>query len=445
MSRHAGRAGWQRELAVAATGGAVVLAAGYLTGLFAPIAIVALLGWLTWHLVQLARFVVALRDDALTRSGPPGAWGDAWALAADAQAARLKARRKLARFDARFRDAAAEFPDALVALSRSRNVRWCNRMALELLFGQPADAVAGKRLAAMIPSEELQAYLDEADSARPLIMAAPADGSRIVSVRVLPFGRKKHQLLLIGSDITRTYHLDAARRDFVANVSHELRTPLTVIAGYLEPLAEHLRDDRDWSHSLGLMLQQAARMNQMIDDLTLLSRLESEEKPRHDENIAVDELILEVLDELQALEVSRGHSVAVDTDPATALLGDRIELRSVISNLLLNALRHTPPGTSVQVRWQRIVDGALLEVADDGPGIDPAHLPRLTERFYRVDPGRARRSGGTGLGLAIVKHVLNRHDAQLAIDSEPGSGSAFRCEFPPQRLISRPLAAAPPG
>lgn len=439
--RHAG--GWQREVAVVILLGALVLGAGLASGALLLFVLPAVLGYLAWHLVQLARFLHGLRSDTLSRKGPPGAWGDAWTIAHDLQAARLKARRKLQRFDTRFRDAAASFPDALIALSRSRNVRWCNQIALDLFFDDGLEHITGRRLHELVVSEPLQSYLETGDFDRPLIIAAPQDRSRVLSVRVLPFGRKKHQLMLIGSDITRMYHLDEARRDFVANVSHELRTPLTVIAGYLEPLADHLRGEREWSHSLVLMQQQAARMNRMIDDLTLLSRLESEEKPRHDETIEIGSLIDDVLVESKALAIAATHEVTIAAQRDTALRGDRIEIRSVVSNLLVNALRHTPAGTHVEITWRRTGDGAALEVRDDGPGIDPAHLPRLTERFFRVDPGRSRRSGGTGLGLAIVKHVLSRHDAQLSIQSEPGRGSTFRCEFPFSRLLRLPAAAAP--
>ncbi len=434
--------GWQRELLVVAAGVVAVVAAGTATARLTQIALAAALGYLGWHLLQLVRFYRHLQDASLGKNAPPGIWGDIWSSAFDVQAAEHRIRKKLARFDARFRDAAALFPDALVALSRSHNVRWCNAMAAELLFGGPGVQVTGRKLAQLLDSPRLVDYLDSRDFGQPLLISPPHDRSRVLSVRMLPFGRKKHQLLLIASDITGTYRLDAARRDFVANVSHELRTPLTVITGYLEPLAEFHDGDAEWMHSIDLMQDQAARMRQMIDDLTLLSRLETEDKLRHDTNIDMRRLTVDVVREARALSVASGHRLDIATADAVNLSGDEIEIRSAVSNLIFNALRHTPGGTRVEIRWQATADGAEFVVADDGPGIAEEHLPRLTERFYRVDPGRARRSGGTGLGLAIVKHVLSRHDAQLTIDSEPDKGSTFRCEFPAARILRTPAVAA---
>ncbi|NND59222.1 MAG: phosphate regulon sensor histidine kinase PhoR [Gammaproteobacteria bacterium] len=435
--------GWQAELLAVASLTLVVIVGGVLVDALLPALLLLVTGYLGWHLLQLARFHRQARRAEITRETPPGAWGDIWRDAFGLQAAEHKIRKKLARFDARFRDAAATFPDALVALSRSHNVRWCNAMAADLLFDKPADSVVGKKIEQGVDSQRLAAYLQESDYSRPLIINPPGDRSRVLRIRMLPFGRKKHQLLLIASDITRTHHLDAARRDFVANVSHELRTPLTVITGYLEPLAEQLQDEADWTHSIQLMQEQAVRMQQMIDDLTLLSRLESEEKLQGEEQLDIQELLIEVVRETRALKLSHEHDLDVATDAHLHLVANRAEIRSVISNLLINAIRHTPAGTRITIRWQRTEHGAAFEVSDDGPGIPEEHIPRLTERFYRVDPGRARRSGGTGLGLAIVKHVLSRHGAQLAIDSEPGQGSRFVCEFPAHRLvITRPLKAS---
>lgn len=427
----------RQELVLVAAIAVMAALVGGLTGAWLPALAAATATYLAWHLTQLLRFRRRLRSTSLSPDGPPGLWSDLWHGGYLLQANEYKTRKKMSRFDARFRDAAADFPDGLVALSRSRNVRWCNQRAADWLFEQPATDVAGKNLTELIDSEPLIDYMAAGDYAQPLLITPTADRSRVLRIRMLPFGRKKHQLLLIASDITRIFLLDAARRDFVANVSHELRTPLTVITGYMEPLADHFEGDEEWSYSIRLMSDQAARMRQMIDDLTLLSRLESEDKPVQEQPVPVEELLIEVVRSTEALPYAGDHRISIKADPEACLLGDSGEIRSIISNLLVNALRHTPAGTCIDVTWERHADGATLSVADNGPGIAQEHLPRLTERFYRVDPARSRRSGGTGLGLAIVKHALSRHDAALSVESQRGAGSRFSCEFPPQRVCSR--------
>ncbi|MDH3589458.1 MAG: phosphate regulon sensor histidine kinase PhoR, partial [Gammaproteobacteria bacterium] len=348
-----------------------------------------------------------------------------------------KARKALSRFDARFREAATVFPDALAVVSRSRNVRWCNPSAEKLLFGQAFEKLGNQTLQTLLPDPRLDRYLADGQFDQPLVFSPPHDRSRVISIRIMPFGKKKHQLLVVGSDITRVHHLDAARRDFIANVSHELRTPLTVIAGYLDPLTEYLEGDAEWSASLRLMEQQAQRMGQMIDDLTLLSHLETAEKPLREKRLDIAALLNKLAEEARAIDDAGWQQIELDIDDQLFLSGDETELRSAFGNLLMNAIRHNPAGTRIILRWENEPDGPAFTVADDGPGIDKDKIPRLTERFYRIDPSRSRSSGGTGLGLAIVKHVMKRHEGTLLIHSQPGAGSRFVCQFPQARTIFR--------
>ncbi len=429
--------GWRSELLGLAVLASVAAVAGWVSGRPGLAFAVAMLIYLGWHALQYTRFRRHRSHGTLQPPFPPGVWHDICAALAASEADSAKARKKLNRFDARFRRAAAIFPDALAVLSKRHLLRWCNPVAEAQLFGQTLADISGQKIGELLPDGRLATYLSEGDFSEPLTLSPAHDRRLVLNIRVMPFGRRKHQLLVIASDITRIHHLDAARRDFVANLSHELRTPLTVITGYLEMLGEHLSAEPDWSPSLVLMNQQAARMRAMLDELTLLSRLESEEKPPQVETVDVSTLIERIVNEARALDDSSWRQIETDTDRSLLLDGDPLELHSAFSNLIFNAIRHTPPGTGIQVGWRRLADGgAAMSVKDDGPGIDPDHLPRLTERFYRIDRARSRESGGTGLGLAIVKHVMNRHDGRLVIQSQPGEGSLFECRFGPDRVAA---------
>jgi two-component system phosphate regulon sensor histidine kinase PhoR len=244
-------------------------------------------------------------------------------------------------------------------------------------------------------------------------------------------------------DVTQAERLDAVRRDFVANVSHELRTPLTVVNGFLETLLDSLPplDDLRQRH-LALMHEQAVRMSRLVEDLLMLSRLEAEATPLADEDIDMPALVAELAAEARALSAGR-HQIAFDAGPMD-LRGSRDELRSAFGNLVSNAVRYTPSGGRISLSWRVQEEGAVFEVSDTGIGIAAEHLPRLTERFYRVDRSRSRETGGTGLGLAIVKHVLLRHHGRLQVDSALGQGSRFSAWLPAVRLKAgaAPMRAA---
>ncbi|HSN71700.1 MAG TPA: phosphate regulon sensor histidine kinase PhoR, partial [Steroidobacteraceae bacterium] len=263
-----------------------------------------------------------------------------------------------------------------------------------------------------------------------------------LSLHVIPYGDTQ-QLLLV-RDVTRQARLESLRRDFVANASHELRSPLTVIAGYLDTLADDASLDPAWREPIAEMHRQADRMRGIVDDLLELSRMEASAGEAEEDVVDVPGMLAMIRREVLALE-RRPATIELQLDSDARLLGNETEIHSAFQNLVSNAVKYTPDTGRVALRWWSDADGAHLAVSDTGIGIPEEHLPRLTERFYRVDPGRARRTGGSGLGLAIVKHALQRHGGTLEVASEPGQGSTFVCHFPERRVVpasDRPSARA---
>jgi two-component system phosphate regulon sensor histidine kinase PhoR len=327
------------------------------------------------------------------------------------------------------RRAAGNLPDAIVLLDQDQHVRWFNHAAESLLgLRRPQDR--GVVLRDKLHNSELAGWLEE-PSPEPLNdVSAPGQPSRHINVTMLPFGQR--QRLLLARDISHMSRLEQIRRDFVANVSHELRTPLTVIHGYLE-----LLDPEDVPHLapvLGEMRAQSKRMGQIVEDLLTLSRLETQDHVS-EERVQMAPLLATLRKEAEALSQGR-HTITMESTAELDLLGSPKDLHSALSNLVSNAVRYTPTGGRITVRWERTAEGADYSVTDTGYGIPADHLSRLTERFYRVSSSRSRDSGGTGLGLSIVKHVLGLHQARLDIRSTPGQGSTFTCCFGPERLLT---------
>ncbi|HOW63165.1 MAG TPA: phosphate regulon sensor histidine kinase PhoR, partial [Candidatus Contendobacter sp.] len=256
----------------------------------------------------------------------------------------------------------------------------------------------------------------------------------LLGARIVPYGKK--QRLLLATDISQLRRLEQMRRDFVANVSHELRTPLTVISGYLETLLDSENPALEaWRQPLHRMQEQSRRMLHIIEDLLLLARLEARKEPLPRKPVNVPALLADIADDALALSGDQNHQIEVSADPDLWILGCEKDLRSAFANLAFNAVRYTPAGGRIALRWFADASGAHLTVEDNGEGIAPQHIPRLTERFYRINRDRSRGSGGTGLGLSIVKHVLNHHGGQLRIASELGVGSVFTCDFPAEARV----------
>ena len=346
---------------------------------------------------------------------------------------------RLSGFLMRFQEAAAALPDAVVVTNRDGKVEWANPRAGEYLgIRWPQDG--GQRLTHLVRHPEIANLLKQpADPSAPelLDLVSPVNDQLRIEVRLTSYGSA--HTMLVARDITEMHRLYEMRRDFVANASHELRTPLTVITGYLEALDEDSSIDAsgDWRSRIAQMRRQAARMQRLIDDLLTLSTIENESGPNDGEEINVAEMTAGILKEAQTLSGTAAHEFDLEADPSLWLKGNHRDLYSAFSNIVGNAVQYTPPGGTIRIRWASDGDTVTFVVEDTGEGIAPEHLPRLTERFYRVDKGRSRARGGTGLGLAIVKHVLARHDAVLEVESEPGQGSTFICRFPGSRVVSR--------
>jgi two-component system phosphate regulon sensor histidine kinase PhoR len=315
-------------------------------------------------------------------------------------------------------------------LDAANRIEWMNERAVVLLALDP-HADRRQPIANLVRSPDFQRYVESGDFREPVLVHQSREPS-LLSMQVVPFGADEK--LLLCRDVTQAEALARMRRDFIANASHELKTPLTVLAGFVETLQDLDLEPRQRARYLGLMHEQTRNMHRLVDDLLALSALESEHNPPHDGEFAVVPLLLQVSADAKAL--SRGeHEVTLDVGAAAGITGDRGEIASAFGNLVSNAVRYTPPGGTIRLAWRVDPDGTgVFAVTDTGIGIAPEHIPRLTERFYRVDRGRSRNTGGTGLGLAIVKHVLIRHQAELEIRSEPGAGSRFAVRLPPRRV-----------
>ena len=346
-------------------------------------------------------------------------------------------KKKLTELLRRWQHSSSALPDATVVLEKGGEIVWFNRTASAMLGLRSNDN--GRNIGNLIRNPRFIYYIHQPTHPEPLEMASPRDLSRMLSIRIVPYGGvsgRSEQLLMLVSDITHIRRLMTMRRDFIANVSHELRTPLTVILGYLETLKDDpICDVAGMKEHLERIESPAKRMKTLVEDLLMLSSLDTGAPPSPEisDVVRITPLVKNILAEAEQLSQGQ-HQFELEVDDTIQIRGVEKELHSAFGNLLGNAVRYTPAGSKIMISWQRSGDGAKFCIKDNGPGIPPEHIPRLTERFYRVDVGRSRSSGGTGLGLAIVKQVLRRHDAELIINSELGVGSEFCCLFNFARL-----------
>ncbi len=334
----------------------------------------------------------------------------------------------------RFEQAARALPDAVILLSNSRQIEWCNTKAEEY-FQLELDRDQGVQIDYLLRQPSFRAFMRSQDMAASLSLRLPRPSiDRQVSMQMIPFGEE--QTLLLARDVTEREQLEVTRRDFVANISHELRTPLTVIQGFLETFEDNPAEDTKLlTRGVKLMSDQSQRMNRLITDLLALSRLETSDAPPQ-EVVHMSRLIESVRVEAQALSTEK-HNIDVHASADLKILGCEEEIRSALSNLVSNAVRYSPKGGTISIEWALIDQDPVFSCQDQGVGIAPEHISRLTERFYRVDKSRSQETGGTGLGLAIVKHILNRHNAKLEISSEPNKGSQFSIRFPKTIVSSK--------
>jgi two-component system phosphate regulon sensor histidine kinase PhoR len=393
----------------------------------AALCLAALVLYHAWHLAKLSRWLA----NPAAGKVPEGYGGWDEALTALHRYERAAVRRENLLEDAltRFRRAAQALPEGVVMLDAENHIEWCNDTAAAQL-GLDPKADAGQAIGNLLRAPAFIDYLAAGDPSR----AGPINlilGSGTFALQIIPYGEA--QKLLLSRDITHAERVETMRRDFVANVSHELRTPLTVLVGFLETVRELKLDPQRMRDYLGMMQEQSSRMHRIIEDLLMLSVLESAPPPAAD-RIRVKPLLERLRADAEALSAGR-HRISLQGSPAVDLLGAETELASALGNLVTNAIRYTPEGGEVRIAWRDSPEGASFTVEDTGIGIPPEHLPRLTERFYRVDRSRSRETGGTGLGLAIVKHAAARHQAALDVESQAGHGSRFTIRFPARRTV----------
>ncbi|OZA27670.1 MAG: PAS domain-containing sensor histidine kinase [Hydrogenophilales bacterium 17-64-11] len=405
-----------------------VAALGFLAGIQAFVMLRRL-----WEEFRLARWLE--NPDEVEPPDATGTWGDIFYRLQKLQRRQKASRGRLTSALEQFEHAAMAVPDGMVILNGSEQIDWCNPASRRYL-GLDCERDRGQFVRYLLRQAHFLEFLDAADYSRRLVCKSPVNREITLSLQLVPFDESKK--LLVARDITDLERVDEMRRDFIANVSHELRTPLTVVGGFVETLADAPDlPATDSRHYFDLMLDHTRRMQHLLDDLLTLSRLESADHLLYDEPVNVPEMAHALKAEAESLSRGR-HSVRLEIDSAAWLAGNLQEIRSALGNLVSNAVRYTPEGGAITLAWRECDGEGTFSVTDTGEGIAAEHIPRLTERFYRVDRSRSRETGGTGLGLAIVKHVLTRHGARLDIQSTPGKGSTFSAVFPAQRVQPPP-------
>ncbi|MGH8176362.1 MAG: phosphate regulon sensor histidine kinase PhoR [Steroidobacter sp.] len=428
-------ASWRAVIRVGATLLAAILI-GLIIGRVALVVAIVLGAYVAAQLWNLLRIEHWLRRRSV--ESPPdisGAWGEIVAIVSRIYRRKQYHKAQVTGLLREFQRLTTAMPEGAVLLGPDHEILWFNPRAAAWL-GLRRKRDIGFRIENLVRQP---AFVDYLRTARPdsggVVVQDAGDLTRWFSFHLVRTRAGERQLLIV-RDVSREQHLQEMRKDFVANASHELRSPLTVIAGYLDALADDQKLDPTWAAPVQEMRRQADRMNAIISDLLELSKLESGERSQPERPVDVGGILSLLRKEVLAME-QRPRAVDMRLESDALLVGDASELHSIASNLVLNAVKYTPAEGEIECRWWIDDEGAHLSVRDTGVGIAAEHIPRLTERFYRVDPGRARSMGGSGLGLAIVKHALQRHDAELSVQSREGVGSTFTCHFPLERVIPR--------
>ena len=402
---------------------------GYLAGYPGWGISLILLPYCYW-LLRRTRALIYWLQENLDHPPPEstGVWGSIYDHLYRQQQQQAANVRRLMNIINRAQESTNAIRDAVVVLDRGNGLEWWNDAA-EAMLGLRRESDRGQLVTNLLRDPRFVRYFEARHFDKDLEIPGTHHRQTMLRYQFTPFG--EGELLMVVRDVSKMHNIEQMRKDFVANVSHELRTPLTVIRGYLETFIDSMEPGQSTlAKGLGQMDHQAKRMEMLVNDLLMLSRLETEDSREPVRTINLAELVQQVHTEALPLAESRQQSIRLDLDPTLAIAGAYMELRSAISNLVVNAVNYTPENGKIALRLWQDDDGAYLEVEDNGIGIDPKHIPRLTERFYRADPSRNTKTGGTGLGLAIVKHVLLHHNAYLNISSRPGEGSVFTCHFP---------------
>ncbi len=404
---------------------------GGMTGLFLPLLFLLMLCIILQQVVQVNRFEKWISTGGGSKyPKTSGIWEDIYFHVYRLKKNEKRRKKKLRKIIDQFRQSTEALPDAAVILGAHDEIEWANKAARDVMGLQQTDK--GQRIPNLIRFPDFIRYLKSGDYQEAVTLPSPVDNRITLEVRIVPYGAGLR--LLLAQDVTQLKKMELMRKDFVANVSHELRTPLTVLKGYLETL-----QDLDDGHSPLLtgsfqqMQGQTERMQHLVDDLLLLTRLETQQKKTH--CVDVPALLSQICKEGDTLE-NASRRIELNLETSAHIVGEEQELRSAFTNLLGNALKYSPDDSVVKVRWYQNKESIVLAVEDQGEGIAKTDIPRVTERFYRVETKRIKKVNGTGLGLAIVKHVLMRHDAQLKIISELGKGSCFNCHFPIGRICT---------
>ncbi len=386
-----------------------------------------------WRLFQLNRWL--WHSKKMTPPHAKGVLGNIYDGIYYSQRRARNKRKQLGTLIRRFREGSEALPDAVVVVDAEGHIFWCNRLArLELGLKWPEDS--GRRIDNLIRHPQFVSFFNAGKFDFPIDIPSPTNVDKTFEYRVMPYG--EHHYLLIARDVTQVSQLEQMRKDFVANVSHELRTPLTVLTGYLEMFdGQQDMPPALLSKAHDEMAAQATRMQNLVEELLTLSRIEASSERIYEKSVDVPAILKAIETETKSLNKTKHHDIEFRLDDDLLVLGVETELRSAFSNLIFNAMNYTPNGGKIVVTWQASPEGGCFSVQDNGDGIAREHLNRLTERFYRVDKARSRKTGGSGLGLSIVKHVLSHHNSKLDIRSEVGEGSEFSFVFKTDMTLAR--------
>lgn len=427
---------WSRHLRLTLAG----LAGSTLAGLYLGYPVygltTGLVLYLLWTLYQTRSLAHWLTDPSSASEAPQsvGIWGSFFEKLHKLTQSSLQAQNSLRSRIDRIQESTNAMRDGVIMTDALGAMEWWNGSA-EHLLGFQRSTDQGQYIYNLIRTPAFKAYFDAKHYREPLELSSPAKPHIHLQIQISLFGEDDR--LIVAKDVSRLHQLEQMRQDFVSNVSHEMRTPLTVISGYLETLVDNADDlPAKWRRAVNTMATQSFRMETLIADLILLSRIETGKQSESDSPTNVDRLVRQICQDARTLSGESQHDIRFEAASEQLISGDENQLRSAFSNLIFNAVKYTPARGQIKVLWFTDNEGGHLSVKDTGSGIDEVHIPRLTERFYRADPSRHKDTGGTGLGLAIVKHVLINHDGNLEIKSRLGEGSEFLCHFPPERLVS---------
>lgn len=409
---------------------------GYAVGHVSWVMLTALCSYYLFNLYQLRRFDQWLnRGSTEVDSEPPesfGLWGEIFDGIYRLQKQERRSSTYLSNIIDKAQESSAALEMAVVMINKQGNLDWWN-VAAERLLGFKFPQDRNQSITNLIRDPRFSDYFHNESYDETLKIDAPGKNNRILEFQIALFG--EHERLMIVRDITQLHRLESMRKDFVGNVSHELGTPITVIKGYLETILDNLHEmDEKWHKPINQMHQQSLRMENIVRDLLILSSLETKGLTKTQDVIALHALFSEIESDTQQMFSEKNHIFEIECDPSLTVTGKRSELHSAISNLVVNAAKYTPTDGKILLSASRNEESLRIVVRDNGNGIEQHHIPRLTERFYRIDVSRSSDSGGTGLGLAIVKHILARHAGRLDIESTVGEGSTFTCILPNKRF-----------